>query len=196
MSTATLPIDSINGSPLTDEQTSYLTGFFAGAAARGLRFGDVEAAPAVEKTVALDDLIFEERVKRELHPLDAYQQLLDNAVHNKAPEKEEIFRFKWNGLFFLTPNKEAFMARLRIPGGQLPQLPTPRDREGRGRTDLGLCADHHAGEFPDSAHRTEKRARGPAPDSERRAAHARRGRGQHPQHHRESDRGDRSARAD
>lgn len=88
-------------------------------AARGLRFDDIEAAPQPERKVDLDDLIFEERVKRELHPLDAYQQLLDNAVANKAPEKEEIFRFKWNGLFFLTPNKEAFMARLRIPGGSL-----------------------------------------------------------------------------
>ena len=119
MSNSTLPIDSINGTPLAPEQTNYLAGFFAGLEARGLRFGDVEAGPAVEKTVSLDDLIFEERVKRELHPLDAYQDILDNAVHNKAPEKEEIFRFKWNGLFFLTPNKEAFMARLRIPGGQL-----------------------------------------------------------------------------
>ncbi len=74
-----------------------------------------------EKWQALgnDYLIFEERVKKELHPLDAYQQLLDNAVGNKAPEKDDLFRFKWNGLFFLTPNKEAFMARLRIPGGQL-----------------------------------------------------------------------------
>ena len=112
-----LPIDSINGAPLAPEQSNYLTGFFAGLAARGLSFGDVEATPQPKKTVNLDDLIFEERVKHELHPLDAYQDLLDNAVHNKAPDKEEIFRFKWNGLFFLTPNKEAFMARLRIPGG-------------------------------------------------------------------------------
>jgi ferredoxin-nitrite reductase len=119
MSTAALPITAINGSPLTSEQTNYLTGFFAGAAARGLRFADVEATPQPERTVDLDDLIFEERVKRELHPLDAYPVLLDHAAANKAPEKEEIFRFKWNGLFFLTPNKEAFMARLRIPGGQL-----------------------------------------------------------------------------
>src|SRR5262249_50571725 len=44
---------------------------------------------------------------------------LENATHNRAPDKEDIFRFKWNGLFFLTPNKEAFMARLRIPGGVL-----------------------------------------------------------------------------
>ncbi len=119
MTTAALPLQTINGSPLTSEQTNYLTGFFAGAAARGLRFDDVEATPQLEKTVNLDDLIFEERVKRELHPLDAYPVLLDHAVANKTPEKEEIFRFKWNGLFFLTPNKEAFMARLRIPGGHL-----------------------------------------------------------------------------
>lgn len=119
MSTAALPINAINGNPLSTEQTNYLSGFFAGVAARGQRFTDAEAAPAVEKTVSHEDLIFEERVKKELHPLDAYPVLLDYAAANKAPEKEEIFRFKWNGLFYLTPNKEAFMARLRIPGGQL-----------------------------------------------------------------------------
>src|ERR1700744_3033615 len=102
MSTNTLilPVTAINGQPLTDEQKQYLTGFFAGVAARGQRFSDVVAAPAVEKTVSVDDLIFEERVKRELHPLDAYPVLLEHASGNKAPEKEEIFRFKWNGLFF------------------------------------------------------------------------------------------------
>ena len=56
-------------------------------------------------------------MKRELHPLDAYGQIMENAAANKAPDKEDIFRFKWNGLFFLTPVKDAFMARLRIPGG-------------------------------------------------------------------------------
>jgi ferredoxin-nitrite reductase len=119
MSTAALSINAINGNPLSPEQTNYLTGFFAGVAARGQRFTDVENAPVVEKAVSYEDLIFEERVKKELHPLDAYPVLLDYAAANKPPEKEEIFRFKWNGLFYLTPNKEAFMARLRIPGGQL-----------------------------------------------------------------------------
>jgi ferredoxin-nitrite reductase len=95
----------------TPEQKEYLSGLFAGAAARGKSFADVGPAPDKE------DLIFEERVKRELHPLDAYGQILENAVNNKTPDKEEIFRFKWNGLFFLTPVKDAFMARLRIPGG-------------------------------------------------------------------------------
>jgi ferredoxin-nitrite reductase len=119
MSAAPLPVKSINGSPLTEEQTRYLTGFFAGVAARGLSFGDLEAHTEPEQQTSLGDLIFEERVKKELHPLDAYQTLIENATANKAPDKEEIFRFKWNGLFYLTPNKEAFMARLRIPGGVL-----------------------------------------------------------------------------
>lgn len=114
-----MSLDAINGQPITPEQSSYLTGFFAGMAARGLRFGDVEAAPQPAQKVSLDDLIFEERVKREMHPLDAFPRLLENAATNRAPEKDDLFRFKWNGLFFLTPTKEAFMARLRIPGGAL-----------------------------------------------------------------------------
>ncbi len=117
--TTTLPLAQINGQALSPEQTNYLSGFFAGVAARGQRFGDVEPAPQPDAKVALDDLIFEERVKRELHPLDSYTQVLENAAHNKAPDKEETFRFKWNGLFFLSPTKDAFMARLRIPGGVL-----------------------------------------------------------------------------
>jgi ferredoxin-nitrite reductase len=108
-----------NGQNFTAEQKEYLTGLFAGISVRGVAFGDVAPNPATEAKHSLDDLIFEERVKRELNPLDAYPQLLENAATNKAPDKEDTFRFKWNGLFYLTPNKEAFMARLRIPGGQL-----------------------------------------------------------------------------
>ena len=109
---------SNSGGPFTGEQKEYLAGFFAGVSQRGMRFSDAASA-AKEAPPTLDDLIFEERVKRELHPLEAYGQILENAVGNKAPDKEEIFRFKWNGLFFLTPIKDAYMARLRIPGGFL-----------------------------------------------------------------------------
>jgi ferredoxin-nitrite reductase len=121
MTTATLPFQQINGETLSPEQRSYLDGLFAGLRNRGLSFSDVEPNPAAQSSpsAAAADLIFEERVKRELHPLDAFPGLLEHAVSNKAPDKENLFRFKWNGLFYLTPNKEAFMARLRIPGGQL-----------------------------------------------------------------------------
>ena len=110
MSNTILP-EPILQAGFSAEQKEYLAGLFAGVAARGHKFSDVEPAPQPV------DLIFEERVKRELHPLDAYSQLVENAMTNKAPDKEELFRFKWNGLFFLTPVKDAFMARLRIPGG-------------------------------------------------------------------------------
>jgi len=120
MSNATLPFTEVAGQKLNGEQSAYLEGLFTGLRNRGLCFADVEPNPAAQPAKALvADLIFEERVKRELHPLDAFDVLLEHAAANKAPDKEALFRFKWNGLFFLTPNKEAFMARLRIPGGQL-----------------------------------------------------------------------------
>ena len=62
----------------TLEQKEYLAGLFAGAAVRGQKFGDVEPAPHSE------ELIFEERVKREQHPLDAYGQIVENAAGNKT----------------------------------------------------------------------------------------------------------------
>ncbi len=122
MSTTT--ITEIEGQPLNPEQQNYLQGFFAGVQQRAIVFADLfpsSAAPAVSPSDEEDEipLIAEERIKNEEHPLDSYYRLVENARHNQAPDKEETFRFKWNGLFFLTPVKDTFMARLRIPGGQL-----------------------------------------------------------------------------
>src|SRR2546429_4616771 len=113
-----LPFTEVAGEKLTSEQTAYLEGLFAGLKNRGLTFTDVAPNPAAAAVKTdLPSLITEERIKRELHPLDAYPLLLEHAAANKPPDKENIFRFKWHGLFYLTPNKEAFMCRLRIPGG-------------------------------------------------------------------------------
>ena len=109
---STLP-EPIEAAGFTPEQKEYLAGLFAGVAARAQSFAD---APSPVAPTA-GDLIFEERVKRELHPLDAYDRIAENAIGNHPPDKEDTFRFKWNGLFYLTPVKDAFMARLRIPGG-------------------------------------------------------------------------------
>lgn len=112
----TLIPESILGQKLAGDQRRYLEGFFSGLEAKGIRFGDAAPVPG---TGGEEDLTAEERLKREEHPLDAYGRIADNARNNRPPDKEEIFRFKWHGLFFLTPVKDAFMARLRIPGGQL-----------------------------------------------------------------------------
>lgn len=112
----------INGQALSTEQMAYIDGLFAGLRNRGVAFADLRPDPLATPSAPSDggaDLTAEERVKRELHPLDSYPLLLAHAAENKAPAKENLFRFKWHGLFYLTPNKEAYMARLRIPGGQL-----------------------------------------------------------------------------
>ena len=114
---STLPFNEVAGEPLNTEQAAYLEGLFAGIENRGLRFSDVEGTPM--GGIDEDDLTVEERIKNTLHPLDAHHLLLEHARENKPPEKENVFRFKWNGLFYLSPNKDGFMARLRIPGGQL-----------------------------------------------------------------------------
>jgi len=125
MSAAPFPFTEIAGQKLNREQVAYLEGLFAGLKNRGLAFTDVEANPVGQSNGAaadkenLEAQIFEERIKQELHPLDAYPLLLEHAAANKAPDKENVFRFKWHGLFFLAPNKEAFMCRLRIPAGQV-----------------------------------------------------------------------------
>ncbi len=113
MTTPPLP-EALASAPFTPEQKEYLFGLFAGSVVQGKTFADA-AAPASSP----QDLIAEERIKRELHPLDSYGQLLENAQNDRSPDKEDIFRFKWHGLFFLSPVKDAFMARLRIPGGVL-----------------------------------------------------------------------------
>lgn len=118
----TLPFESINDTPLTPEQRYYLDGIFVGLRNRGVTFADILPNPVSSKSSSstpISDLIAEERIKRELHPLDAYASLLDDAAANKSPDKENLFRYKWHGLFYLTPHSEAYMARLRIPAGIL-----------------------------------------------------------------------------
>ena len=119
-------IKEIAGAPLSEEQTTYLTGFFAGVEQRAVVFADflssheeisARAVKAGDETEEEVVLTAEERMKNEEHPLDSYYRLLENAQTNKAPDKEDTYRFKWNGLFYLAPVKDAFMARLRIPGG-------------------------------------------------------------------------------
>jgi ferredoxin-nitrite reductase len=104
----------------TSDQKRYLEGFFAALNARGVSFGDLSptpSAPAAPVGPNLDDLTKEERIKHDLHPFDAIEQLMLDARWNAKPEAESVFRYKWNGLFWLSPVKDGYMCRLRIPGG-------------------------------------------------------------------------------
>jgi ferredoxin-nitrite reductase len=118
-STAIKPL--LEKEPLSDEQKNYLDGFFAGVRERATVFADLFplGVPGAVAAAEPEDLTAEERIKREEHPLDSYYRIAANAKFAQAPDKEDTFRFKWHGLFYLSPVKDGYMSRLRIPGGQL-----------------------------------------------------------------------------
>lgn len=123
----------------TTEQKEYIAGFAAGMAARGLfpfaghrpdglithQSGDApvnlaQAGETEEATVfgvPLDELSKEERIKHEQNPLDIWDKILAHAADDKPPEGGDVFRFKFHGLFYVAPAQDAFMLRLRTPGG-------------------------------------------------------------------------------
>ncbi|TAG08701.1 MAG: NirA family protein [Verrucomicrobia bacterium] len=122
---------SFEQSGFTEEQTHYLSGFISGVLqSRSLPFlgQDVsgrfthEPAAAVQEMVygtPLDDLCKEERIKHEQNGLDCYDAILANAIANRFPEGGDVFRYKFHGLFFVTPAQESFMLRCRVAGGAI-----------------------------------------------------------------------------
>ncbi len=86
----------------------YRDGFLA--AVRPAR-GDAPVPPR-----APENLPPEERIKRDLHPLDSFPRLLDCVAHDRPPAPDDAFRFRWFGLFYQGPREDAFVLRLRSPG--------------------------------------------------------------------------------
>jgi ferredoxin-nitrite reductase len=122
-----------NGAAFLPEQKSYLEGYFSGLRSSGCSFADLmnggSGFPAMAggqpmtstegREPNLDDLTKEERIKRTMNPFDATEELIRKAKNNTPPEAEDVFRFKWNGLFWLNPTADGYMCRLRIPGGMM-----------------------------------------------------------------------------
>lgn len=115
----------MSNSAFTNEQTSYLEAFFSGLTQginiphlgqdSGGRFTHEE-----EETVygtPVDELCREEVVKHEQNGLDCYDAILANAAANEFPKDGDVFRYKFHGLFHVTPAQDSFMLRCRIAGG-------------------------------------------------------------------------------
>ena len=117
----------------TDEQTGYLSGFMEGLKqiqAEGLPYLGQNAAgqftndpslavPQEEEALygtPIDDLCKEERIKHEKNGLDCYDTIVAHAQENKFVEGGDLFRFKFYGMFYVTPAQESYMLRARIPG--------------------------------------------------------------------------------
>ena len=58
-----------------------------------------------------------EEFKRKRHPLDMWDDVTKHAAEGKFPKGDDVLAFKYHGLFYVGPAQEAFMCRMRLPGG-------------------------------------------------------------------------------
>ena len=61
----------------------------------------------------------EERAKRRQPPNELWARMAELARERRFPEGEDVFLYKFHGLFYVSPAEEAFMCRLRFAGGQI-----------------------------------------------------------------------------
>jgi ferredoxin-nitrite reductase len=117
------------------EQKRYLEGFVAGlqiAKAARVQGGGASAAAAEPSGPDAAHLHAQDRVlkaggklseqekfKRELHPFDGYERLKAQATNNEYPKPADNFRWRFFGLFYVAPNQNCYMCRLRMPNGIL-----------------------------------------------------------------------------
>jgi ferredoxin-nitrite reductase len=156
---------AVNSEGFTAEQQQYLQGFFAGVAQRGpvpfMGAGQTanhslsNQAEAPEETyfgTPVSDLCKEERWKCEENALDIWDKLLAHANEDKAPAPDDLFRFKFHGLFYVAPAQDSFMLRLRVPGAtlsahQLRGLAEMAADWGSGRADITTRSNLQLREF-------------------------------------------------
>ncbi|MBN8957562.1 MAG: NirA family protein [Rhizobiales bacterium] len=60
-----------------------------------------------------------EKFKREQHAFDAYERLKEQAAKAEYPKPPDNFRWRFFGLFYVAPNQNSYMCRLRLPNGIL-----------------------------------------------------------------------------
>jgi len=151
----------------TEEQKQYLEGFIAAIAnKRGISVpntsslavlaGAANPYPADPMAIhyAAQDriataggkLVPEEIAKREKHPFDIWDEMAANAAAGRFPKGLDVFRHKFHGLFYVAPNQDAFMLRLRLPGGivlahQARGLADVAERFGGGAVDMTTRAN-------------------------------------------------------
>jgi ferredoxin-nitrite reductase len=116
----------------TPDQKRYLEGFVSGlSAARVAKVGggggkgeptgpDAIHLKAQDRTIAAGGkLADQEKVKRDLHPFDAWPKLRGQSEKNEPPKPADNFRWRYFGLFYVAPAQSSYMCRLRIPNGIL-----------------------------------------------------------------------------
>ncbi len=151
--------------PFSTEQQEYFKGFMSGVEARRTALG-LPAAPALEavaadpsdlqraaqdRTIAAGGkLVPQEEAKRKKHPLDRFAEITAMATAGKFAKGTNDFLIRFHGLFYVGPTQDAYMCRLRIPGGIL------NTTQFRGVADI---ADELGGGFTDCTTRANLQIR-------------------------------------
>jgi ferredoxin-nitrite reductase len=132
------PVAAEQSGDFNPEQKRYLEGFVAGvqiaeaaksvaaAAAGGGAAApepigpDAAAIKAQNRTLASGGkLSDQEKFKRDQHPFDTYERLKEHAAKGEYPKPPDNFRWRFFGLFYVAPNQNSYMCRLRMPNGIL-----------------------------------------------------------------------------
>jgi len=143
------------------EQQNYLKGFMAGVEARRGSLspgGGTEGGAPPDAMRAAQDaavsaggkLTAEEKMKREKHPLDRWDEVEGRARAGRFPHGLENLATRWHGLFYVGPAQDSFMCRLRIPGGIL------SSHQARGIADI---AEECGGGYVDTTTRNNLQIR-------------------------------------
>jgi ferredoxin-nitrite reductase len=115
----------------TPEQQRYLEGLVAGMTAARMMEGipTLPAEPSgpdaphllamARAEAAGKKLVDQECFKREEHPLDAYARMKAQAESGEYPRPADNYRWRFHGLFYVAPNQDSYMCRLRLPNGIL-----------------------------------------------------------------------------
>ena len=107
---------------------------------------------------------------------DGYERLKAQAANNEYPKPPDNFRWRFFGLFYVAPNQNSYMCRLRMPNGILDALAIRRRRRSRRALRRRLCPRHHPRQSAGARDRGEERRRhgrgDPGPRARARAAPA------------------------
>ncbi len=145
------------------EQKRYLEGFVAGLqiakTAKGISAPtanapqseptgpEAAARKAQDRVIATGGKLSDpEKFKRDEHPFDSYERLKAHAAKNEYPKPPDNFRWRYFGLFYVAPNQNSYMCRLRIPNGilkaaQFAGLADLAERYGGGYTHVTTRAN-------------------------------------------------------
>ena len=76
---------------------------------------DAAARKAQDRVLAAGGKLSDpEKFKREEHPFDSYERLKAHAAKGEYPKPPDNFRWRYFGLFYVAPNQNSYMCRLRI----------------------------------------------------------------------------------